>query len=124
MKRSPLPQSKILPNRYASMKSHRPKSTPARRAAKGQSCLLNVANVCNYDNATVVLVHFRWLGGCGVGMKPSDAAGAFGCSACNSWTDSPTPAQARVRDQYESERNFYAARALVRMRKLEQGNAE
>jgi hypothetical protein len=131
MKRSaPLKPSKILPRRELQRstplvakspmkKSARPKMTAARKSAKGRPCLLNVADVCNHDPATTVLVHFRWLGECGTGIKPPDTQGCPACAACNAWTDSPTPAQARDRAQYESDRNFYAARALARLRKME-----
>ena len=33
---------------------------------------MNVAGVCNYDPATVILAHFRWLGDCGEAFKPTD----------------------------------------------------
>ena len=95
------------------------KTTPARQAARGMPCLMNVAGVCNYNPETTVLAHFRWLGECGMGIKPSDAQGAWSCSECNRWSDSPTPNESRDRLNYESNRNFYAARALVRMRILE-----
>lgn len=41
------------------------KTTKARKAARGQPCLLNVAGVCcdTYPHETTVLVHLRWLGG-------------------------------------------------------------
>ena len=61
MKRAkPLGSTKILPRRLppdrkTPMPKSRPATTPARKAAKGMPCLMNVANVCNYDNATTVL---------------------------------------------------------------------
>lgn len=118
MKRNPL-QSKILPRKSPMLRKSRPKSSPERKAARGKPCLFNVANVCNYDSATVVLVHLRWLGNCGTGAKPSDYQAVHGCSECNRWTDSPTPTEAADREKYESDRNYYAARGLVRMRLLE-----
>lgn len=101
------------------MKRSRPKSTTERRAAKGMPCTMNVSGVCNYDPETTVLIHFRWLGNCGTGIKPSDNQAVNACSNCNRWTDSPTPVESMDRKQYESDRNFYAARALVRMRELD-----
>ncbi len=91
------------------------------RSARGRPCLLNVAGVCvdAYPHERTVWVHFRWLGNCGTGIKPPDEQGCPGCDACNAWTDSPTPRQSRDRLQYESDRNFYAARALVRLRIME-----
>lgn len=95
----------------------RRKTTAARRAAKGKPCLMNVVGVCNHNPETTVLAHFRWLGECGTGIKPRDEQGAHACSECNRWTDSPTP---KERDEtYERDRNYYAARALVRMRLLD-----
>lgn len=93
------------------------KSNKARRDARGRQCLMNVATVCNYDPDTTVLIHLRWLGDCGTGLKPGDWQAVHGCSECNRWTDSPTPRERD--DDYECDRNFYAARALARMRKLE-----
>ncbi|MFC4526389.1 DUF1364 family protein [Dyella halodurans] len=98
--------------RTAMKRSSRPKMTPARKAAAGEDCTLNVAGVCNYNAETVILAHFRWLGDCGGSMKPTDLQAAYGCSECNRWTDSPTPAERNA--TYESDRNFYALRAMVR----------
>jgi putative nuclease YbcO-like protein len=105
------------------LKRSRAALTPQRRAARGKPCLLNVAGVCNYDKDTTILAHFRWLGECGSGYKPADVQAAHACSACNAWTDTPTPAQAKDRAKYESDRNYYAARALVRMRMYDMGKA-
>ena len=117
--------SKILPRRElkrstplvakAPMKRSRKPSTPARKSAKGKDCYLKVADVCNGNPETTILAHFRWLGDCGMGNKPPDEQGCPACSSCNTWTDSPAPKDARDRLQYESDRNFYASRALVRM---------
>lgn len=120
MKRTQLARKTPL-RAKAPMRKSRTRTTAMRQSARGMPCLLNVAGVCNYDHATVVLAHFRWLGNCGTGIKPPDEQGVPACSACNTWTDSPTPAQARDRLQYESDRNFYAARALVRLRMIERG---
>lgn len=122
MKRTPFQRHTPL-RAKSPMRKSRPRTTAMRQSARGMPCLLNVAGVCNHNPETVVLVHFRWLGDCGTGIKPSDLQGCPACSACNAWTDSPTPAQARDRLQYESDRNFYAARALVRLRRIEQGEA-
>lgn len=103
------------------MRKRARKTTKARKEACGMPCLLNVAGVCCdvYPHETTVLVHLRWLGDCGTALKPPDTQAVFGCSECNRWTDSPTPAESRDRMQYESDRNYYAARALARMRALD-----
>lgn len=109
------------------MRKSRPKMTPERKAARGMPCLLNVANVCNGDDATTVLAHLRFLGGCGTAFKPDDLQGVHGCSACNTWTDTPTPRQVRAcggRVEYERDRNYYAARGLARMRILDRSKAQ
>lgn len=122
MKRGgPIKPSKILPRKVYPTRS-RPQMTPERKAAKNQPCLLNVANVCNYNTETVSLAHFRWLGECGTGKKPPDSQGCPACSECNRWSDSPTPREVEDcggRVAYERDRNFYAARALARMRLLD-----
>lgn len=113
-----VPATTIAPKVRKPLKSRStPKMTPARKAARGQPCLINVAGVCNHNPETTVLVHFRWLGECGTSYKPGDWQAAHGCSECNRWTDSPTPKERNY--TYESDRNYYAARALARMRRLE-----
>lgn len=127
MKRStPLKPSKILPRKVPMLRKSRPHMTPERKAARGKPCLLNVAGVCVYDETRVSLTHFRFLGNCGMGIKPSDLAAAPGCDACNHWTDSPTPRQVEDcggRIAYERDRAIYAARALVRMRETDMEKA-
>lgn len=90
-------------------------------AAKGEPCTMRVPGVCNGDPETTVFIHFRWIGDCGTGIKPSALQGAFGCSACNAWTDSPTPRQRH--ENYESDRNWHGIRAMVstQMRLIEMG---
>lgn len=82
------------------------------QSARAEVCTMNVSGVCNYNPETVVFAHFRWLGDCGTGIKPSDLQGAYACSECNRWTDSPSPKERNV--AYESDRNFYGMRAMVR----------
>lgn len=127
MKRTPL--TRKTPLRAKSplkarkpMKRTRTKTTPERQRARGCACLVKAAGVCNGDWSTTVLAHFRFLGECGMASKPDDLQGAHACSACNAWTDSPTPRQVEDvggRIAYERDRNFYAARALARMRQID-----
>jgi Ni,Fe-hydrogenase I small subunit len=88
--------------------------TPLRKSAQGEGCTMQVAGVCNHNPETVILAHLRWLGDCGGSFKPTDLQACFACSECNRWTDSPTHAETADRAQYESDRNFYALRAVVR----------
>lgn len=103
-----------FPKRKKVLSKARPKMTPLRKSANGEGCTFNVAGVCNYDPKTVVLVHLRWLGDCGGSLKPTDLQAAYGCSECNRWTDSPTKAETADRAKYESDRNYYGIRAMVR----------
>lgn len=52
-----------------------------RQSARGEDCTLRSA-VCNHDPATVVFCHVR-LPGDGMGMKPPDYFGFYGCSSCH-----------------------------------------
>lgn len=70
------------------MRKSRPKMTAARKAAKGQPCMVRIPGVCNRDDATVVLAHFRMQSG--AGMKPEDQQAAFSCSACHDLIDGRT----------------------------------
>ncbi len=97
---SPMPSTGMLsvqshqrtaPKRKAGMKSKGPRSTPIRRAARGQDCTLRLA-VCNFDPDTTVLCHSNFLAdGKGMGLKAPDTAAAFGCSACHDVLDGRRP---------------------------------
>lgn len=77
--------------RTACLKSKGPRSTPIRRAARGQDCTLRLA-VCNFDPDTTVLCHSNFLAdGKGMGLKAPDTAAAFGCSACHDVLDGRRP---------------------------------
>jgi len=56
-----------------------------RKSAKGRECQIRLPGVCNFNNETTVLAH---LGGSGIGMKRSDLAASFACSACHDAVDS------------------------------------
>jgi hypothetical protein len=102
VKRSaPLKQTKILPRRELSRstplvakspmkKSARPKSTSARKLAKGQDCTLMIPG-CRNETETVVLCHLRQLGGGGMGIKPPENESAFGCRYCHDVADGRIP---------------------------------
>lgn len=77
--------------RKAGLKAKAPRSTPIRRAARGQDCTLRLA-VCNFDPDTTVLCHSNFLAdGKGMGLKAPDTAAAFGCSACHDVLDGRRP---------------------------------
>lgn len=98
--------------RAPSRKRARKPLTPIQASANQEPCTMCVAGVCNGRADTVVLAHLRWLGDCGMGLKPLDLQAVYACSECNRWTDSPTAGE--LGPTYESDRNFYALRALVR----------
>jgi len=78
------------------------------KAAEGEQCTVNIAEKCNYDPTTVALAHLRWLGGCGMGIKPNDLQGVFACCICHDLIDGRSPGLSK------DDRNFYALRALAR----------
>lgn len=49
--------------------------------------MIRVPGYCVHPyNDTTVLCHYR-LGACGIGMKPDDALGAWGCHVCHDIVD-------------------------------------
>jgi hypothetical protein len=53
-------------------------------SAQGKDCQLRIPGVCNYNPETVVWCHMRGLEyGKGMGHKPHDLFGFYGCSACH-----------------------------------------
>ncbi|WP_145494968.1 DUF1364 domain-containing protein [Yersinia massiliensis] len=61
-----------------------------RKEARGRECQIRIPGVCNGNNETVVLAHYRLAGTCGTGFKPSDEQAAWGCSACHNECDRRT----------------------------------
>lgn len=86
MKRTPLSRATTIKPSARRMKSRKPKSTPARKAAKGQECTLRFPG-CTNQTDTVVLCHLREFGGGGMGLKPHDSEAVFGCDHCHSVLD-------------------------------------
>jgi hypothetical protein len=68
------------------MRSLRPKMTPARKAAKGQCCMVRLPG-CDGGGETTVLAHYRLAGYCGTGIKPPDDMGAWACVQCHDRID-------------------------------------
>jgi hypothetical protein len=63
------------------------KTTPARKAARGQPCMIRIPGICNGNPETTVLAHYRLAGYCGTGLKPDDQMGAWACSSCHDVVD-------------------------------------
>jgi Protein of unknown function (DUF1364) len=58
-----------------------------REAARGQICLIRVPGVCSFNPEETVLCHYRLSDLCGMGLKPIDIIGAWGCSPCHAAVD-------------------------------------
>lgn len=58
-----------------------------RDLARGKRCTIGLPGVCNGDQATTVLAHYRLIGVSGMGLKSPDIIGAYACSACHAYVD-------------------------------------
>jgi len=58
-----------------------------RTEAKGRNCMVRLPNICNFNNETTVLAHYRLAGISGMGIKSDDLIGAWACSACHDAID-------------------------------------
>lgn len=97
MKRSPMPAraSKILPRSTAlvaraPMKRSRPKTTKARKEARGQNCCVRFPG-CPNATETTVLAHLRMFSGGGTGIKPPDDEAVFADAYCHDRLDGRVP---------------------------------
>lgn len=84
-------------------------SKAIRRAAKGQQCTVNIAQVCNYNPDTVVFAHLPDESN-GMGKKSDDISGCFACSSCHSMIDRAVKPTA----EYIEFKDWYQKRALIR----------
>jgi hypothetical protein len=59
-----------------------------RKLAEGKPCQIRLVGICNRRDDTTVLCHRRGSAtGGGLGLKPHDIFGAWGCSACHAYVD-------------------------------------
>jgi hypothetical protein len=58
------------------------------QSAKGEQCQIRIPGVCNHNPETTVFCHYRL--NTGIGIKPNDLQGAYGCSDCHSEADRRT----------------------------------
>lgn len=86
--------------------------TKIRKSARGQECQVRLPAICNGNPETVVLAHYRMAGACGTGMKPTDALGAYACSACHDEIDRRT----RLLDTIEA--RLYHAEGVFRTQQI------
>lgn len=58
-----------------------------RKLAMGKQCMVRMPGICNGNDETTILAHYRLSGLCGTGMKPPDIIGAWCCSDCHDAVD-------------------------------------
>lgn len=58
-----------------------------RKLAKGRECQVRLPGICNQDNETTVLAHYRLIGVSGMGIKSSDVCAAYACHQCHDVID-------------------------------------
>lgn len=61
--------------------------TNLRKYAEGKPCMVRIPSVCNGDDRTTVLAHYRLVGISGMSMKSPDLIGAWACSKCHDAVD-------------------------------------
>lgn len=57
-----------------------------RKAARGRQCMIRLPG-CTGGGRDTVLCHYRLAGQSGIGQKPPDIMGAWGCVECHSRVD-------------------------------------
>ncbi len=121
LKRSSLSRKKSIGRAKTLLKSSRPKSTPIRRAARGQDCTLMIPGVCNRNPETTVLCHSNRLAdGKGMGIKAPDTEACFGCSDCHDVLDGRRPLPAWM-SREQLDHIFDRARAITQERLKQKG---
>jgi len=83
-----------------------------RKSAKGQTCTLQIAGVCNRNPETTVLAHLPSEWG-GMGKKSPDFCAAFACSSCHDQLDGRTHS-----GEFFADKEFYMRRGLQRTLKV------
>ena len=66
------------------------RTTAARKAAKGEPCLIRVPGACNGDPTRVVGAHYSLGNISGRGLKSPDHMMAYGCDGCHDEIDGRT----------------------------------
>ncbi|KAB5494659.1 DUF1364 domain-containing protein [Serratia sp. RJAL6] len=60
------------------------------KEARGRECQVRIPGICNFNQETTVLAHYRLAGTCGTAIKPDDTQAAWACSACHDEVDRRT----------------------------------
>lgn len=89
------------------------KSKKIRAAAEGETCTMNIAGVCSYDNSTTVLAHFPDESN-GMGTKSTDISAGFLCSDCHSCQDGGWTNLGEAGRQFKADAEFYMRRSMIR----------
>ena len=63
-------------------RGNKQKESPLTKNARGQDCTLRLPG-CRDGTETVVFVHYRRFSWGGMGCKPNDLLGCFGCDVCH-----------------------------------------
>lgn len=89
-------------------------SKKIRQSAKGETCTLQIAGVCNHNPDTVVYCHLPDESN-GMGKKSDDVSGCYGCSECHNFLDGRlrTP-ELRHFSLSKGELEYYMRRAQTR----------
>jgi hypothetical protein len=61
-------------------------SKAIRNSARGEECTLHL-DCCTWDNEQTVYDHLRYFNQAGIGEKPDDLCGVYGCFACHNAID-------------------------------------
>jgi hypothetical protein len=112
LRKTPLARGAPPARKSPMRRKSRPKSTPARKSASGQDCVLQLPG-CRNDRETVVLAHLRMFSGGGIGIKPSDLEAVYACLHCHDVTDGRVPWLREPVNFWE-----HIARALVRTHRV------
>lgn len=83
-----------------------------RRIARDKDCQIRLPGICSGDSSTVVLCHFRLSGLSGLGLKPPDWLGAWGCAACHRTVDSTKDPEVQLAFAHAVFRTIYLAGAV------------
>lgn len=82
-----------------------------RKSAQGQECQVRIPGVCNGNPETTVWCHVN-DGTNGVGAKPNDMSGCYGCSDCHDAIDR------RRRDVPQTDLCRYILDAVLRSQRI------
>ena len=96
------------------------KSSPMRKAARGEVCTLQLHPYCNGDPATTVLCHLPSPYH-GMALKSPDWWAVFGCSACHDVIDGRNPAAVRALGRREMDLCLMRALFRTQQRFIELG---